>query len=329
MVKRTMKRAGKRPQRRITNKQRQIRRGLNSFFNPQSSIGLPDGGTFPSQHFCSTSRYTLTTDAVYGAAATTIPLGSLNLSHNEADSFSDANNVLLYKTPKAVPEYASLNASFARYRVVSTHVSIHYIHSSLENQGLVAIKLFNPTENNSFFAPLGYEETAPVQEYSTAKSSFSLVPLPIDDQYRQYATIKNAADNIDDFAVNAWPSVFVFYTGCAKGVAIAEIIVTRKLELLAEPGDFASRMAKLPPTLDHGKLELIAATRHSIAARGETVKATNGSQPATASLMDHVSKHVGTVAAAAGKTIGEKVLGWAEEAYADVEIGEAIGGLFA
>jgi hypothetical protein len=323
-----MKRAH-RAKRHITNKTSQIKRGLNSFFNPLSSTGLPDGGTFPSQHFCSTSRYTLTTDAVFGSAATTIPLGSINLAHNEAASFTDANTVSTYATPTTVPEYASLDASFGRYRIVSTHVSIHYIHSSLENQGLVAIKLFNPTENNQFFTPLGYEQTAAVQEYGTAKSSYSLLPLPIDDQYRQYTTIKNAADNIDDFAVNAWPTVFVFYTGCAKGVAIAEIIVTRKLELLAEPGDFTSRMAKLPPKLDHGKLELIAATRHSVAAHGQTVKTTNGSQTATASLMDHVSKHVGAVATAAGKTIGEKVLGWAESAMADIGVAEDIGDVLA
>jgi hypothetical protein len=266
---------------------------------------------------------------VFGSAATTIPLGSINLAHNEAASFTDANTVSTYATPTTVPEYASLDASFGRYRIVSTHVSIHYIHSSLENQGLVAIKLFNPTENNQFFTPLGYEQTAAVQEYGTAKSSYSLLPLPIDDQYRQYTTIKNAADNIDDFAVNAWPTVFVFYTGCAKGVAIAEIIVTRKLELLAEPGDFTSRMAKLPPKLDHGKLELIAATRHSVAAHGQTVKTTNGSQTATASLMDHVSKHVGAVATAAGKTIGEKVLGWAESAMADIGVAEDIGDVLA
>jgi hypothetical protein len=119
----------KRPTRRVklNNKRTAlIRKGLLDILNPNSNVGLPDGGTFPSQHFCSTSRYTLTTDSSHGAAVSVIPLGGIKLSHFEADSFTDATTVLSYATGSRIPEYSSINASFSRYRVVGVHVSIQY-----------------------------------------------------------------------------------------------------------------------------------------------------------------------------------------------------------
>jgi hypothetical protein len=172
--------------------------------------------------------------------------------------------------------------------------------------------MFNSVENKGFIPTTAYDGAAPIQEYGTAKSNYSVFPLPIDDRYRLYHSVRGTADsNLE--AIKNWPALSLFYTGCAKSVAIAEVVITRKLELLAEPEDFASRMSQLPAPLNNTQMEGIASVRHSIASNGESVKVVSG-QTASQALVNHISNHVSKVATATGEMLSGKLLTMAEEA---------------
>jgi hypothetical protein len=252
-------------------------------------------------------------DDTLGSSAALIPLGSLNDVFRKATAYSDSETVSAYDgTAVTIPEWSSLNASYAKYRIVSVHVSVEFIHNNFQNQGTVALKMFNPSENNVLFEPTLYSSYAMEEKYGVSKQNFSLFPNPIDDLYRHYTTIGGASDNSDDFAVKSWPSLFLFYVGCQTDTNVAQVTVTRKLELLGEPGDFTSRMGRVPPPANASVMQHVAHVRRSLATSNKTIQSTGRAVASAADAVAHVAPHVAK-ALKASKSLWGQFLGDVEE----------------
>jgi hypothetical protein len=159
----------------------------------------------------------------------------------------------------SVKHYTSFNSSFKSYRVVSACVEGEYIHSSLENQGRMCVKLQNQYGNTDTF-----DGSAGVYHLNRVDAPMAALVPPNDIGHREFNPITAAtSDVIDNF-----PFVVIHLLGCKTSTVIMEITLTQNIEFLVKPDDFVGQSvastAEYNPTI-------MAAASHAFRVLGKDV----------------------------------------------------------
>jgi hypothetical protein len=254
----------------------------------------PDGQTFPCTPYNAVTRITLSSTGS-GAAAVFLRPSLLQANHTTALGYSTGNfPITSIQSYGDVPDFTSLNASYSKYRVTGVHIAVEYIGAALTATGQVTVKQYMGFETATLFPP-NFGDRSTIEDYFGVTGPLSICPLPVDLTFREFRHLSDAGGLTDNAP---YPDVAIMATGVQASSSLFQVTMTQRVELIAEPTDFASRLASVHPdsALNTKALEVISMVGEKLRASGKTaIKAR------TQSVGEHVMRAI--------KVAGEGALG--------------------
>jgi hypothetical protein len=272
---------------------------------------------FPSTPYTAKFRIAVTSTAA-GAAAVFLTPSSLANAFHPVPTFTANHFPITSKgVGQPVPEYLSINASYAKKRITSYHIKGEYIGAPLNASGEWAIKMWPKAEGGANLFPANFTDPTPVDKYFRAVEGFSVAPSPVDLTYRVFEDVPDNATVALNETV-PYPEIAIYGTGLEASKTVLQLTVTACCELLAEPSDFASRLATVHPesAFNPKALQLISSINNHMQVADK--QATSGPKESLAEHVDEAAPGVG-LGVAASSAYSSMKSGWAAEAAMDTE----------